>query len=144
MCLIILLKLPQYDGSQGHQCNTIKKFAPLRKILKSKSTKTTSTINFHSLPYSRRGMKERLLVSLLWGWRHMWQSTFQPECLLSRRDLFLLVRHRKQKNLCEGCFFYVLFSPKDKGETASLSFVSSFGSQGQWLVDQSLFSSLCK
>nr|QMQ97481.1 ribosomal protein L2 [Solanum wrightii]QMQ97659.1 ribosomal protein L2 [Solanum sisymbriifolium] len=115
-------------GVRQRKCNTIEEFAPPRKILESKSTTTTicGPFSFSSLPgkgdqrkvacFSPGRMATYVVVGL---------PTRMPSW--SKSPFFTSKDAGSKKTCAKDVFFSALSSPKAKGETASLSFGSSFG-----------------
>ncbi|PHT74826.1 60S ribosomal protein L2, mitochondrial [Capsicum annuum] len=110
------------------QCNMIEEFAPPRKILESKSTTTTicGPFSFSSLP--RKGDQKRV-VCFSPGRMATYVVFGLPTRMPSwSKSPFYTSKDAGSKETCaKDVFFSTLSSPKAKGETASLSFDSSFG-----------------
>ncbi|PHT36572.1 hypothetical protein CQW23_24272 [Capsicum baccatum] len=112
----------------ARQCNTIEEFAPPRKILESKSTTTTicGPFSFSSLP----GKEDQKKVVCFSPGR---MATYVVVDLPTRMPSWLKSPFNTSKDTgsketyAKDVFFSALSSPKAKGETASLSFDSSFG-----------------
>nr|YP_010411526.1 ribosomal protein L2 [Triosteum pinnatifidum]URP30535.1 ribosomal protein L2 [Triosteum pinnatifidum] len=107
------------------KCNTIEEFAPPRKILEPTTTTIRGPFSFSSLP----GKVDQRKV-----------ACFSPELMAAyvvvglptrmppwSKSPFTSKGAGSKKTCAKDVFFSALSSPKAKGETASLSFGSSFG-----------------
>lgn len=113
-------------GVRQRKCKTIEEFAPPRKILESTTTTICGPFSFSSLPgkgdqrkvacFSPGRMATYVVVGL---------PTRMPSW--SKSPFFTSKDAGSKKTCAKDVFFSALSSPKAKGETASLSFGSSFG-----------------
>ncbi|KAI5650280.1 hypothetical protein M9H77_36285 [Catharanthus roseus] len=107
----------EYDPNQGEgvrrrKCNTIEEFAPLHKIRESTTTTIRGPFSFSSLP----GKVDKRKV-----------ACFSPGLKAAYVVVGLPTRMSSCKETCaKDVFFSALSSLNPKGETASLSFGSSF------------------
>nr|UEK25624.1 ribosomal protein L2 [Humulus lupulus] len=115
----------QLQLRRQRKCNTIEEFAPPRKILEPTTTTIRGLFSFSSLPgkvdqrkvacFSPGLMAAYVVVGLPTRMPPWLKSPFTSKCAGSK------------KTCANDVFFSAFSSPKAFGETASLSFDSSFG-----------------
>nr|YP_009704725.1 ribosomal protein L2 [Libidibia coriaria]YP_009704731.1 ribosomal protein L2 [Libidibia coriaria]QEX95928.1 ribosomal protein L2 [Libidibia coriaria]QEX95934.1 ribosomal protein L2 [Libidibia coriaria] len=102
------------------KCNTIEEFAPPRKILEPTTTTIRGLFSFSSLP----GKVDQRKVACFSPGR---MAAYVVVGLPTRMPPWLKSKGAGSKKTCaKDVFFSAFSSPKAKGETASLSFGSSF------------------
>lgn len=107
------------------QCNMIEEFAPPRKILEPTTTTIRGLFSFSSLPGKVDQRKVACLSpGLMAAYVVVGLPTRMPPWLKSP---FTNKGAGSKKTCAKDVFFSAFSSPKAKGETASLSFDSSFG-----------------
>jgi Ribosomal Proteins L2, RNA binding domain len=115
----------QLQLRRQRKCNTIEEFAPPRKILEPTTTTIRGLFSFSSLP----GKVDQRKVAcfspgLMAAYVMVGLPTRMPPWLKSP---FTSKGAGSKKTCAKDVFFSAFSSPKAKGETASLSFDSSFG-----------------
>lgn len=115
----------QLQLRRQRKCNTIEEFAPPRKILEPTTTTIRGLFSFSSLP----GKVDQRKVAcfspgLMAAYVVVGLPTRMPPWLKSP---FTSKGAGSKKTCAKDVFFSAFSSPKAKGETASLSFDSSFG-----------------
>ncbi|KAL0307874.1 UNVERIFIED_CONTAM: 60S ribosomal protein L2, mitochondrial [Sesamum calycinum] len=111
----------------GHQrkCNTIEEFAPPKKRLESTTTTIRGPFAFSSLPGK---VDQRKVASFSPGLMAFYVVVGLPTRMPSWSKSHFTSKGAGSKKTCaKDVFFSAFSSPKAKGETASLSFGSSFG-----------------
>lgn len=115
----------QLQLRRQRKCNTIEEFAPPRKILEPTTTTIRGLFSFSSLPGK---VDQRKVASfspgLMAAYVMVGLPTRMPPWLKSP---FTSKGAGSKKTCAKDVFFSAFSSPKAKGETASLSFDSSFG-----------------
>ena len=108
------------------KCNTIEEFAPPRKILESTTTTIRGLFSFSSLPGK---VDQRKVACFSPGLMAFYVVVGLPTRMPSwSKSPFFTSKDAGSKKTCaKDVFFSALSSPKAKGETAPLSFGSSFG-----------------
>lgn len=104
------------------KCNTIEEFAPPRKILEPTTTTIRGQFSFSSLPGKVDQRKVACLSpGLMASYVVVGLPTRMPPSPFTSKGA------GSKKTSAKDVFFSAFSSPKTKGETASLSFDSSFG-----------------
>nr|UFX34233.1 ribosomal protein L2 [Zygophyllum fabago] len=109
------------------KCNTIKEFAPPRQIVEPTTTTIRGLLSFSSLPGK---VDQRKVACFSPGLMTAYVVVGLPTRMPPWSKSPLTSQGAGSKKTCAKDVFFSAFSspnPKAKGETASLSFVSSFG-----------------
>nr|QGX42486.1 ribosomal protein L2 [Ligustrum quihoui]UOL65239.1 ribosomal protein subunit L2 [Ligustrum ovalifolium]UZO68530.1 ribosomal protein L2 [Ligustrum japonicum] len=114
-------------GAHQRKCKTIEEFAPQRKILEFTTTTIRGPFAFSSLPGKVDQRKVACFSpSLMATYVVVGLPTRMPS--FSKSPFTSTSKGAESKKTCaKDVFFSAFSSPKAKGETASLSFGSSFG-----------------
>ena len=112
------------EGVRKRKCNTIEEFAPPRKIRESTTTAIRGPFSFSSLPGK---VDQRKVACFSPGLMAAYVVVGLPTRMPSwSKSPFTSKGAGSKKTCAKDLFFSAFSSPKAKGETASLSFGSSF------------------
>ncbi|KAL3528268.1 hypothetical protein ACH5RR_007590 [Cinchona calisaya] len=112
------------EGVRQRKCNTIEEFAPPRKIRESTTTAIRGPFSFSSLPGK---VDQRKVACFSPGLMAAYVVVGLPTKMSSwSKSPFTSKGAGSKKTCAKDVFFSTFSSPKAKGETASLSFGSSF------------------